>query len=119
MRRQPGTAIKHILRAVAVLGLLLIVAPNPSKVDAGTPAAVARIDAPTAGAQVDGLVEIRGRAIVPESRRFAYYRLLVGIGRSPTIMRPLGPPYEQPVENGLLTAWDTDRFPSDEYLLTL
>ena len=34
-------------------------------------------------------------------------------------MRPLGPPYDRPVESGLLATWDTDRFPSDEYQLTL
>jgi hypothetical protein len=119
MRCQSGTAIKLIVWSIAVLGLLLVLAPASSKVDAETPAAVARIDAPTAGAQVDGVIEIQGRAIVPESRRFAYYRLLIGIGRSPAIMRPLGPPHDQPVENGLLATWDTDRFPSDEYLLML
>jgi len=83
------------------------------------PAVVARIDAPTAGAQVDGLVEIRGRAIVSEGERFAYYRLLIRIGSSPAVMCPRGPPYDRPVEDGLLATWDTDRFPSDEYQLTL
>ena len=125
MRCQPRTAINHLLRAVAVLqgivvlGLLLTAAPDSARADAQTPVAEARIDAPTAGAQVDGLVEIRGRAIVPAGERFAYYRLLIGIGRSPAIMRPLGPAYDQPVENGVLATWDTDRFPSDEYQLTL
>ena len=38
MRRQPGTAIKHIPRAVAVLGLLLIAAQDSSMVTAETPA---------------------------------------------------------------------------------
>jgi hypothetical protein len=79
----------------------------------------ARIDAPADGAQVDGVVEIRGRATVTASGQFAFYRLLIGIGRTPSIMRPLGPPYDRPVENGVLATWDTDRFPSDEYLLTL
>jgi hypothetical protein len=119
MRGQTGTIITYTLRAVAVLGFLLTAAPGLATADVQTPAAVARIDAPTAGAQVDGIVEIRGRAIVPEDGRFAYYRLLIGIGRSPSIMRPLGPAYDQPVDNGLLALWDTDRFPSDQYLLTL
>jgi hypothetical protein len=119
MQCQPGTAVRLMPRGVAVLGLPLILAPASSKAGAETPAAVARIDALTAGAQVDGVIEIRGRAIIPGSRRFAYYRLLIGIGTSPSIMRPLGPPYDRPVENGPLATWDTDRFPSDEYLLTL
>jgi len=119
MRCQIGTAIGYAVRAGAALGLLLVAAPDYSRVDAQAPAAEARIDTPAAGAQVDGVVEVRGRATVPEGGRFAYYRLLIGIGRSPSIMRPLGPPYDQPVENGVLATWDTDRFPSDEYLLTL
>jgi hypothetical protein len=119
MRRQPGTDIKYVPRAIAVLGLLLVVASGSSTVDAQAPAVEARIDAPTAGAQVDGVVEIRGRASVPVGEQFAYYRLLIGIGRSPAIMRPLGSAYDQPVESGLLATWDTDRFPSDEYQLTL
>src|SRR4051812_21681360 len=119
MRCQIGTAIGYLVRAGAALGLLLVGAPDYSRVDAQAPAAEARIDTPAAGAQVDGVVEVRGRATVPEGGRFAYYRLLIGIGRTPSIMRPLGPPYDQPVENGVLATWDTDRFPSDDYLLTL
>jgi hypothetical protein len=121
MRHQGGTAINHMLGAIAIAGAIVLLADAPGSASAEpqTPAAEARIDAPTAGAQVDGVVEIRGRAIVPEGRRFAFYRLLIGIGRSPAIMRPLGPPYDRPVESGLLATWDTDRFPSDEYQLTL
>ena len=33
-------------------------------------------------------------------------------------MRPLGAPYDL-VENGVLATWDTDQFPSGDYLLTL
>jgi len=99
--------------------LLRLGAPEPSGVAAQAPAAGARIEVPADGAQVDGVVEIRGRATVPVGGQFSFYRLLIGIGRTPSIMRPLGPPYDRPVENGLLATWDTDRFPSDDYLLTL
>jgi len=121
MRTHAGTDINYILGAVAlaVAIVLLADAPTSASADTQTSAAEARIDAPTAGAQVDGVVEIRGRAIVPEGRRFAYYRLLIGVGKAPAIMRPLGPAYDQPVENGVLATWDKDRFPSDEYQLTL
>jgi hypothetical protein len=108
------------LRAGAAgLSLLLVSATDYSGVDTQMSAAQARIDAPAAGAQVDGVVEIRGRATVPDGGQFSFYRLLIGIGRTPSIMRPLGPPYDRPVENGVLATWDTDRFPSDDYLLTL
>jgi hypothetical protein len=121
MRYQASTAINQILGAIAIAAAIVLVAaaPDGARADAQSPAAEARIDAPTSGAQVDGVVEVRGRALVPEGRHFAYYRLLIGIGRSPSIMRPLGPAYDQPVENGLLATWDTDRFPSGEYQLTL
>jgi hypothetical protein len=120
MRSQLGIPISRALRAgVAALGLLLIGTLDHPRVDARSAAAEARIDAPAAGEQIDGVVEIRGRATVSGDGRFGYYRLLIGIGRSPDIMRPLGPPYDRPVENGLLATWDTDRFPSGEYLLTL
>jgi len=121
MRFQAGPAINHILGAIAIAAAIVLLADAPAsaRADTQTPAAEARIDAPIDGAQVDGVVEVRGRAIVPEGRRFAYYRLLIGIGKAPAIMRPLGPAYDQPVENGVLATWDTDRFPSDEYQLTL
>ncbi len=119
MRWHAGFRSSQILRVSAALGLLLLGAPEPSGVAAQAPAAEARIKAPADGAQVDGVVEIRGRATVPVGGQFSFYRLLIGIGRTPSIMRPLGPPYDRPVENGLLATWDTDRFPSDDYLLTL
>jgi hypothetical protein len=119
-RRRPGAAIGLTLRAgAAVLCLLLVGVLNQPRVDAGASAADASIDAPADEAQVDGVVELRGRATVSDGRRFAFYRLLIGIGRSPASMRPLGPPYDRPVENGLLATWNTDRFPPGEYLITL
>src|SRR4051794_40236282 len=109
MSRQAGTVIRYVLQAGGTLCLLLLGASEPSGVAAQAPAAEARIDAPVDGAQVDGVVQIRERATVHAGGRFAYYRLLIGIGRTPSIMRPFGPPYDQPVENGLLATWDTDR----------
>src|SRR4051812_48111842 len=119
MRWRLGIVNSHVLRVGAAVSLLLLSAPEPASVAAQPPAAEARIAAPADGAQVDGVVEIRGRATVPDGGQFSFYRLLIGIGRTPSIMRPLGPPYDRPVEDGVLATWDTDRFPSDEYLLTL
>jgi hypothetical protein len=119
MQWHAGFRISQILRVSAALGLLLLGVTEPSRVIARAPAAEARIDAPADGAQVDGVVEIRGRATVSGGRRFVFYRILIGEGRTPVSLRPLGPPYERPVENGVLAASDTDRFPSGDYLLTL
>lgn len=120
MHYQAGIPIGHALRVgTAVVGLLLIGALDHPNVDARTSSVSASIDAPASGAQVDGVVEIRGRATVADGARFGFYRILIGAGRSPAVMRPLGPPYDRPVESGVLATWDTDRFPSGDYLLTL
>jgi hypothetical protein len=120
MRFQTSLPIGHALRVgVAVVGLLLIGVLDRPEADARTTAISARIDAPASGAQVDGVVEIRGRATVSDGGRFGFYRILIGVGRTPASLRPLGPPYDQPVESGLLATWDTDRFPSGEYMVTL
>jgi hypothetical protein len=103
----------------AALGLLLVGVTGYPEADARATTVEARIDSPANGAQVDGLVEIRGRATVSGDGRFAFYRILIGEGGTAVALRPHGPPYERPVENGVLATWDTDRFPSGEYLLTL
>lgn len=114
-----GISISRGLRVGAALGLLLVGAADFSGAEAQAPVAQARIDSPGAGAHVEGVVEIRGRAAMSDGGRVAFYRILLGEGRTPVAMRPLGPPYDRPVDNGVLATWDTDRFPSGEYLLTL
>src|SRR5215471_1541035 len=61
----------------------------------------------------------RQRPSRPPPRHASMPRSTVPRSMAPSNMRPLGPAYDQPIENGLLATWDTDRFPSDEYLLTL
>jgi hypothetical protein len=108
------------LRAVAAgLAVFLLGVAGPPGADAQMPAAEARIDATAEGAQVSGVVEIRGRATDANGGQFSFYRLLVGEGRTPVSLRPLGPAYERPVENGVLGTWDTDRSPSGDYTLAL
>ena len=120
MRYQAGIPIGHALRVgTAAVGLLLIGALDHPNADARISHVSASIEAPTSGAQVDGVVEIRGRATVSDGGAFGFYRILIGAGRSPAAMRPLGAAYDRPVESGVLATWDTDRFPSGEYLLAL
>jgi hypothetical protein len=116
---QVGAAIRRALRIVAALGVLLIGTTDFSGADAQSPAGEARIDAPAEGEQVDGVVEIKGRATVSGGKQLAFYRILIGEGRSPGSQRPLGPAHEQPVENGVLGTWDTNLFLSGDHLLTL
>jgi hypothetical protein len=65
-----------------------------------------RIDAPTEGQHVGGMLEIRGRATTPDPEEFDYYRVYVGRGRSVAQLRPLGPPGTEPVEDGILATID-------------
>ncbi len=102
------------------LAVLLIGLSSPTIIT-GAPLADGpdRIDAPANGATVSGVVEIQGRATGPDVSQFSFYRILIGEGKDPPSMRPLGPPYDTPVEDGMLATWDTDRFPAGEYTLML
>jgi hypothetical protein len=111
--------IRRAAPAAIVVGLLWVAVTSSAGVDARAATVEARIDAPANGAQVEGVVEIRGRATVSGGGQFAFYRVLVGEGALSVSQRPLGPAYDKPVENGLLATWDTSLFPYGEYLLTL
>ena len=111
-------------RAPTILAIVLIavlVGVSGPTITTGAPLLQGpdRIDATANGASVSGNVEIRGRATGPDVRRFSFYRILIGEGKDPPSLRPLGPSYDKPVENGVLATWNTDRFPSGEYTLIL
>lgn len=80
---------------------------------------VARIDSPANGASIVGQVEVRGRAMTADPSRFSFYRLHYGTGSSPSSLRPIGSPGDQPVESGVLGVWDTTPLVAGEYLLQL
>ena len=120
MRSTVGIPIGRALRAgIAVIGLVVCGALAYTGADAQAPAGEARIESPANETEVDGVVEIRGRATVPGGKQFAFYRLLVGPGRTAGEQRPIGPPHEEPVESGVLGTWDTNTVPFGDYLLTL
>jgi hypothetical protein len=105
---------------VAAFGLLLLIAATGlTGADAQSTVGEARIDAPAEGEQVEGVVEIKGRATISAGKQFSFYRILIGEGREAGSLRPLGPAHEQPVENGVLGTWDTNLFLSGDHLITL
>jgi hypothetical protein len=107
------------LLLVWLVALLVGTTGSPTGAASAAADGLDRIDAPADGASVSGVVEIRGRATGPDPSRFSYYRILIGEGKDPPNMRPLGSPYDKPVEDGVLATWNTDRFPSGEYTLLL
>jgi hypothetical protein len=111
-RMSGGFAVLPVALLVSAMWVLIVVQTASGQGED-------RIDTPANGAPVSGAVEIRGRATGPDVSRFSFYRILIGVGRSPSAMRPLGPPHDQPVEDGVLATWDTDQFPSGEYTLVL
>jgi hypothetical protein len=120
MRSHVGSPVSRALRAsIAAIGLAVCGALAYTGADAQAPAGDARIDSPANDAEVDGVVEIRGRATAPSGKQFAFYRLLIGPGRTAGEQRPIGPAHEEPVESGVLGTWDTHTVPFGEYLLTL
>jgi len=64
-----------------------------------------RITSPEAFAQVHGRVQIRGTA---SGADFERYRVLAGKGINPQTWMTIGEESSQPVEDGLLTTWNTD-----------
>lgn len=78
-----------------------------------------RIDAPTNGDHVAGQVEVRGRAVGRDPSRFSFYRLHYGPGPAPSVLRPIGPPVDQPVDSGPLGVWDTATLSPGDYTLQL
>ena len=79
----------------------------------------ARIDAPTNGQSVVGMVEIRGRAVTADPSRFSFYRLYYGAGSSAPSLRPIGSASDSPVEDGVLGSWDTAPLFQGEYVIQL
>lgn len=75
-----------------------------------------QIVSPEMGAELRGVVEIRGSASVPN---FQFYKVEFGVGPNPTQWALIGALHEQPVINGRLEVWDTTKLPDGVYSLRL
>jgi hypothetical protein len=111
----PNRARISLLGLVLALFLTLALLPAPPILADDA----VRIDSPTNGASVVGTIEVRGRAVTAAGSTFSFYRLHYGAGSSPSSLRPVGSPGDQPVEDGVLGIWDTAPLFSGEYTLQL
>ncbi len=75
-----------------------------------------QITSPEMGAEVRGLVVIRGSASVPN---FQFYKIEFGVGPNPSQWAIVGSLHETPVINGQLEVWDTTKIPDGVYTLRL
>jgi hypothetical protein len=76
-----------------------------------------RIDSPTDGARVSGMVEVRATVRSDDPSQFDFARVYVGRGREPVTTRPAGPPTTRPVENAVIAQLDTNLLtPGDAFI---
>ena len=74
------------------------------------------VTSPEMGAEVRGLVEIRGSALVPS---FQFYKVEFGVGPNPVDWSVIGSLHSAPVVNDVLEVWNTTALPDSEYTLRL
>jgi len=103
-----------VLLAVA---LLVLFAPISPRLQAAEDRA--RIDSPAEGAVVSGMVEIKGRAVGSKPEEFDFYRLYVGLGDNTTTLRPIGRPFNRPVEEGVLATANAGLAAPGGYIVVL
>ncbi len=78
---------------------------------------IIEIDWPTPSAQVEGLVEVRGRVMV---YNFRDYTLEFGIGQNPAAFQAIAGPYNvQRPNSDVLGVWDVSQLPAGPYTLRL
>jgi hypothetical protein len=65
------------------------------------------------------MVEIKGRAVGSKPEEFDFYRLYVGLGDNTTTLRPIGRPFNRPVEEGVLATANAGLAAPGDYILVL
>lgn len=82
-----------------------------------TPQPIILLDWPTPGADVQGLVEVRGRVVV---HNFRDYQIEYGIGGTPATFELVDGPYNLSHANSeLLGVWDVSQLPNGPYTIRL
>ncbi len=84
----------------------------------GMVGATYRITAPSAGQQVNGIVQISGTAQF-DSGQYQYYKVEIGAGRSPDAWTTLGQTHREQVSNSLLEELHAYALPPGPYVLRL
>ena len=102
---------------LAVAVLVALIAPSSPGLQAAEDQA--RIDSPAEGAVVSGMVEIKGRAVGSTPEEFDFYRLYVGLEQNMTTLRPIGRPFNRPVEDGVLATANAGLAAPGEYIIVL
>ena len=102
---------------LVVAALLALTAAPEARLQAAEDQA--RIDSPTTGSMVSGMVEIQGRAVGSPPEEFDFYRLYVGIADDPSTLRPIGRPFNKPVEQGVLATANAGLAMPRDYVVVL
>lgn len=97
------------------------ISPSPTAGSAGNPPANCpnpgiRITQPGDRASVQGRVEIRGTARIPN---FQFYKIEVGVGENPLRWNTISEVHRTPVGDGLLEVWDASGLAPGVYSLRL
>jgi hypothetical protein len=102
---------------VAAAVLITLIAPTSPDLRAAQDQV--RIDFPAEGAVVSGIVEIKGRAVGSKPEEFDFYRLYVGLEQNMSTLRPIGRPFNRPVEEGVLATANAGLAAPGDYIVVL
>jgi hypothetical protein len=119
VRRQDARRGRWLLTLGGLLAVLVGIGQLAAPDEGAAAEGQARIDAPANGSSVTGKVEVRGRAVGSSPDAFDYYRVYMGAGDDPRLLRPVGRPVNDPVEQGLLETIDTTPNTPGAYIIVL
>ena len=108
--------LKLALRTMVLVAALLALGLAPVKAEPGQQQPQVQITSPEMGAELRGVVEIKGSALVPN---FQFYKVEFGVGPNPAQWAIIGTLHDTPVINAQLEVWDTTKLPDGVYSLRL
>jgi len=104
------------LRTIVLVGALLALGLATVKAEPLQQQAQVQITSPEMGAELRGVVEIKGSASVAN---FQFYKVEFGVGPNPAQWAIIGSLHDRPVINAQLEVWDTTKIPDGVYSLRL